>query len=310
MTSLRNVEPARTDSALDVARHVRIGLLLADYMDALDWMQDLAEKWGSHDKCAFDRTQVVTEYVSSVGHTRFQDFFSINVPNTYYNTPTSKVEVTITHFDCWKEDLPTESDLKTLDCCIVTGSTLGGNVILNPLGIEEGTAVVNLTPAFHRIFKTDRKQMRLCLGHQDVVEKAIPGGEVLGYTDKCAVQGVVYGDTVLTFQVGIYGASNRSVRRLNKPHPEILAGSMMDFLDRRWENLAKSQEMYTGGEIMQEATYIALKDDLTDAQQNGVDDMWVGAKILGWIMGEIESDEELEKRRLVIATYTNATKEV
>ncbi|KXS09234.1 class I glutamine amidotransferase-like protein [Gonapodya prolifera JEL478] len=292
----------RVDSALDVStRHVRIGLLLADYMDKIEWMQDLTDKWGSHD-------------------TWFRDFFCVNVPDAYYNTPTSRVHVSITHFDCWSQQLPTTEDLADLDCCIITGSrnaayethpwilhlaewirthhtktkligfcfghqiinqALGGSVTVNPQGIEEGTATISLAPAFHRIFKTEKLAMRLCLGHQDYVETPIPSGEVLGSTDRCAVQGVSYGETVLTFQ----------------PHPEILAGAMIDMLDRRWENLAKSKEMYTNGEVMSADTYAALRDDLSDAVDRGVDDLWVGAKILGWIMDDVEGDEVLMQRR-------------
>ncbi|KAJ3337964.1 hypothetical protein HDU93_000288 [Gonapodya sp. JEL0774] len=310
MTSARTADHTRVDSGVDVSdvtRRIRIGLLVADYFDSQDspdWLKSFVLKWGNLD-------------------TWCHDFFCVNVLNTYYNTtPTSKIEVSVVHYDCWTQQLPSEMELRRLDCCIITGSrnaafetlpwilalkewirdnykrtkllglcfghqiislALGGTVVVNPRGIEEGTAVVKLSPAFQQIFKTNKKSMRLCVGHTDIVNTPVAGAEVLGSTDMCDHQGMVFGDTVLTLQT----------------HPEFRTPFYADYNNERWANQVKNKHKYTVEELANlESIHRTFREDLLDADVKGLDDMWIGAKILGWIMGNIESDEELEMRRV------------
>ncbi|KXS14538.1 class I glutamine amidotransferase-like protein, partial [Gonapodya prolifera JEL478] len=150
----------------------------------------------------------------------------------------------------------------------IMAKALGGEVTLNPQGLEDGITAIRLTDEGRRMLGTSKSSFAINAAHQDAVitMPVTPGIVNMGTTSLCAFQGMHLPGRLLTVQ----------------NHPELTVPATIDVVS-------------THG--MDQAAFEAWRERQVELEQKGLDDVWVGGKLLGFILRggkSIPSDVELE----------------
>ncbi|KAI8587035.1 class I glutamine amidotransferase-like protein [Geranomyces variabilis] len=157
-----------------------------------------------------------------------------------------------------------ESTAKVVGVCFghqIVAEALGGKVVKNPAGWEVGWTPTTLTPLGETTLRTGMKVHNVHQMHQDHVSVLPPGFKVLASTDKCPIQMAVRGDRYLTIQ----------------GHPEFTAGVVTEIVKARQASNVFAPDM---------ASTVLSRVD------NAVDNSWFGKKMVGFMVGTIDSKEE------------------
>ncbi|KAJ3340841.1 hypothetical protein HDU93_006133 [Gonapodya sp. JEL0774] len=150
----------------------------------------------------------------------------------------------------------------------VMAKVLGGEVTLNPLGLEDGITTIELSEDGRTVLGTEKTSYSICAAHQDaVVEMPKTSGVVnLGSTAICSYQGLHVPGRLLTVQ----------------NHPELSVEATIDVVS-------------THG--MEPAAFEAWRLKQVELEPKGLDSVWMAGKLLGFILRggkSVPTDVELE----------------
>ncbi|KAK9473172.1 class I glutamine amidotransferase-like protein [Dipodascopsis tothii] len=98
---------------------------------------------------------------------------------------------------------PANAHVRIVGICFghqIVARALGGSVVKNPLGWELSATTLELSPAGQALFPAAAGGLVLHEMHQDHVDRAPPGVDVIASSPTSPVQGLYRADKLLTFQ--------------------------------------------------------------------------------------------------------------